>query len=96
MFFFNLTFFELIHNTKRAFYACFGRELCSLNDFYFVSLKERKFIEKAKNMNPEERLAVILHQDKAIFDAWKENKNLASINTTLCVMLVTCFVIILR
>ena len=92
----NMTYFDCIHNTKRLFYACFGRKLCSLNDFYFVTLKQRRFIEKAKNMTPDERLAMILHQDKEIFEAWRENKNLASINTTLCVMIITCFFLILR
>ena len=72
-----MTFFELLHTFQRFFYALFGRKMCSLDDFYLLTLQKRNFIEKAKALTPKERLAFILQQDKEIFNAWKEIKNLS-------------------
>ena len=91
-----MTCFEIYHNTKRFFYSLCGRELCTLEDFYLLTLQKRHFIENAKSLKPNERLSMILHQDKEIFEAWKEQKNLSIINWMLCYMLMICFFIILH
>ena len=91
-----MTFFELLHNFQRFFYALFGRKMCSLDDFYLLTLQKRHFIEKAKSLTPKERLAFILQQDKEIFNAWKEIKNLSAMNYVLSFISITSIIIIMR
>ena len=91
-----MTCFELYHNIKRFFYSVTGRNLCSLEDFYLITLQKRRVIQKAKALSHEESVALILHQDKEIFEAWKENKNLSIENNLLCFILIACFIIIIR
>lgn len=91
-----MTCFEIYHNIKRFFYAITGRELCSLDDFYIRTLQQRRFIQKIKALKANERLSLILQQDKEIFEAWKEHKNLSIINYVLCYIVAICFFIILH
>ena len=88
--------FELYHNIKRFLYAITGRELCSLDDFYIHTLRKRRFLEKIKALKPNERLSLILQQDKEIFEAWKAHKNLSIINSVLGVIIITFVMIIMR
>ena len=91
-----MTFFELLHNIQRFFYALFGREMCSLDDFYLITLEKRHFIEKAKALTPKERLAFILQQDKEIFNAWKEIKNLSAMNYVLSFISIASIIMVMR
>lgn len=91
-----MTFFELLHNFQRFCYSLFGFKMCSLDDFYLLTLEKRHFIEKAKALTPKERLAFILQQDKEIFNAWKEIKNLSAINYVLSFISITSIIIVMR
>ena len=68
--------FEIVHNISRFIGRLRGKNILSLDDFYFKNLEQRGFLEKAKAMKPSERLAMILLMDKQIFENWKKTKDL--------------------
>ena len=87
--------FELVYNTHRFIASLFGKKITALEDFYDRSLTRRNFVEYVKSLTPSQRTSFILMQDKKMFEAWKNSKDLSIQNNLILLVCAFCIVTLL-